>query len=158
MTMRVPSLVAVAVAVAVSALASCGGGGKPPTDEPVDDRPGKKAIIGWGTSPAAAVAGVPQVEVFLSVTEETGKAVSYSVGTYPGECTVIGPVETYKALTAINCMYDKRGIQLHAAHNPGEIVVLRMQIAPGVMPDPFSREPVISVRVPIGATVTPALQ
>jgi hypothetical protein len=149
-------------ALVVAALSAAGcpkkGGGDGTDDTTADTRPPKKTILTWGISPAAARDGIPQKDVFLAVTDEMGKSVSYPLGTYAGDCIIVGAIETYQALTAVSCTHEQAGWQLHAASNPGKVVVLKMQIVRGVQPDPFAREPVLEVPVPVGAKLEVGLQ
>ena len=58
----------------------------------------KKVALSWGISPKGTSA-----EIFLQVTDETGKQVSHPVGTYEGSCQVVQPASEMKALIAVNC-------------------------------------------------------
>src|SRR5262245_46510887 len=73
---------------------------------------GKKIVVSWGIQKQASSA-----EVFLETTDETGHQVSHAVGTFPGECTVIQPAETMKALSGVACKTGGSGTEIHAVAN-----------------------------------------
>jgi len=149
----------VTISALVFALTGCpGGGAKKPDDGVPDNRPARRAILTWGMSSAAPRAGVPRTDVFLAITEETGKSVSYPVGTYDGTCAIVGPIETYHALTAISCTYNGAGYQLHASGNRDRVVVMKMAIAEGHEPDPFARDQVFEIAIPLGAKIEAGAQ
>lgn len=152
------SLRVVTIPALVLALAACSGGDKKKDDTIPDDRPARRATLAWGTTAATPKNGVPRTDVFLSVTEETGKAVSYPVGTYDGTCTIIGPIAAYAALTAITCVHNGNGFQLHASGTRDEVTVLKMSVVEGREPDPFAREPVTTIPIPLGAKIEAATQ
>jgi hypothetical protein len=153
------SLRVVTIPAVVLALAACSGGDKKTDDTIIpDNRPARRATLAWGTTAAAAKNDVPRTDVFLAVTEETGKAVSYPVGTYDGTCTIIGAIEAYAALTAITCVHNGNGFQLHASGTRDEVTVLKMVVAEGKEPDPFAREPVTTIPIPLGAKIEAAAQ
>ena len=145
------------VVAALSACTACGGKSK--DDTIVDDRPARRATLSWGTTKAPPKGDVmTRTEVFLGVTDEMGKAVSYPLGIYDGECVVLGPLPQYSALTAIQCTNSGAGFQLHANGNRSEIVVLRMPIREGVEPDPLARDQLTTIPVPLGAKIEAAQQ
>ena len=111
----------------------------------------KKVLVGWGITPQGASS-----EVFLQTTDETGKQVSHTVGTFEGSCKVIEPVEAMKALSGVSCTLPTGNIELHAVAAEPDIIVLRLKVDPGVTPDPMSREEVTRVKVPVGASIGPA--
>ena len=151
------SLRVVTIPAVVLVLAACSGG-KGKDDTVPDNRPARRATLAWGTSAAAPKNDVPRTEVFLSVTEETGKAVSYPLGIYDGTCTIIGAIEAYHALTAISCVQAGNGVQLQATGSRDEVTVLKMPIVAGREPDPFAREPVTTIPIPLGAKIEAAAQ
>jgi hypothetical protein len=108
----------------------------------------KKIVVSWGISAKGSAS-----EVFLQTTDETGKQISYPVGTYPGTCQVIKPVEEMKAVTGVNCTSGSEGIELHAVVSAPEIVVLQLKVQVGVAPDPMAREEVTRIKVPVGAAI-----
>jgi hypothetical protein len=111
----------------------------------------KKVVVAWGITPQGASS-----EVFLQTTDETGKQVSYPVGTFEGSCKVIEPVETMKALSGVSCTLPTGNIELHAVAAEPDIIVLKLKVEPGVTPDPMSREEVTRVKAPVGASIEPA--
>jgi hypothetical protein len=108
----------------------------------------KKAAVSWGISPKGSSA-----EIFLQITDETGKQTSYPVGTYEGTCQVITPAEDMKALTGVNCTAGNAGVELHAVQSDADVVVLKLKVMVGVTPDPMAREEVTRVKVPAGAKI-----
>jgi len=154
MSLTIPGLVLAAAAAAMA----CGGKDKDRDTIP-DDRPARRATVAWGVTPGAPLGDVvTRTEVFLSITEETGKSVSYPLGTYDGTCVMLGPIEKYTALTAISCTNNGVGFQLHAAGHRDEIVVLRMPVKDGVEPDPLARDQITTIPVPLGAKIEAAKQ
>ncbi|HEY5948308.1 MAG TPA: hypothetical protein VIV40_22580 [Kofleriaceae bacterium] len=111
----------------------------------------KKVLVSWGISAKGTSA-----EIFLQTTDETGKQVSYPVGTYEGTCQIIKPAEEMKALTGVNCTAGNAGTELHAVVMDAEIVVVKLKVQVGVTPDPMAREEVTRVKVPIGAAIEAA--
>lgn len=111
----------------------------------------KKIVVSWGIAKQGSSS-----EVFLQTTDETGKQVSYPVGTYPGTCQVIKPAEEMKALTGVNCTAGEIGIELHVVITPPHIIVLKLPVELGVTPDPMAREEVTRVTVPAGAAIETA--
>jgi hypothetical protein len=109
---------------------------------------GKKLTLGWGIQ-----AGSGHADVFLETTDETGKQVSYPLGTYPGECKVITPIPDMKAVSGVACTSGATGTELDAVVSSDEIIVLRLRTDAGVTPDPMSREEVTRVKAPPGAKV-----
>lgn len=137
---------------ALFVLAACPGKKKDDTT-PDSNRPPKRTILSWGQTNQPPKAEVPQIEVFLQVTEETGKTVSYPVGTYEGACTVVGPLPAFQALTAITCMHNGKGWQLHASATGAAIVVSKLPYTDGQQLDPFTRQEVTSIPVAVGSKV-----
>lgn len=111
----------------------------------------KKIVVSWGISPKGSSS-----EVFLQTTDETGKQVSYPIGTYPGTCQVIKPAEEMKAATGVNCTAGSSGIELHAVVSAPEIIVLSLKVQLGTAPDPMAREEVTRIKVPAGAAIEAA--
>ncbi len=109
---------------------------------------GKKVVVSWGITQQGASS-----EVFLETTDETGKQVSYPLGTYLGTCQVLKPAEVMKALTGVNCTAGDVGVELHAVINPPDIIVVKLPIEIGVTPDPMSREEIKRVQAPAGAAI-----
>jgi hypothetical protein len=148
----------VTIPALVLALSSCSACGKKKEDTIVDNRPARRATLTWGIVAVAPRGEVPRNDVFLGVTDETGKAVSYPVGTYDGTCTVVGPIAEYQALTAVSCTYNEAGVQLHAAGNRNEVIVMRMDVKVGQTPDPLNRHEVTTIPIPLGAKIEAGAQ
>ena len=111
----------------------------------------KRLVVSWGIAPKGSSA-----EVFLQTTDETGKQVSYPVGTFEGTCQLIKPAEDMKALNGVNCTAGNAGTELHAVVNDADIVVLKLKVQVGVTPDPMAREEVTRVKAPSGASIEAA--
>jgi hypothetical protein len=112
---------------------------------------GKKMTLSWGIQ-----ASGPKADVFLVATDETGKAVSYPLGNYPGECKVIKPAAEMKAVTGVACANGATGTELHAVIQGGHVVVLKLRTDTGVTPDPMAREEITQVSAPPGAYIEAA--
>jgi hypothetical protein len=112
----------------------------------------KKAALGWGIKPAGSGA-----DVFLAITDETGRATSHPLGRYDGECSVLaGGRPATGAVTAVLCKRGDIGFELDAVPRPGVIIVLKMPYAEGADPDPLSGEEVAHIAVPVGAKIETA--
>ena len=142
------------LALAIVFVAACSGG-KKKTDTTATGSGSailvKKIAVGWGISAKGSSA-----EVFLQTTDETGKQVSYPVGTFPGTCQVIQAAAEMKALTAVNCSAGGIGTELHAVVSDADIVVLKLKVQVGITPDPMAREEVTRVKAPAGAAIEAA--
>ena len=141
---------------ALFVIAACGGKGKS-TDTTTAGSGGgssqpavmaKKISLSWGITPEGEMA-----DVFLQVTDETGKQVSNAVGRYKGTCAVIKPAPEMNAITGVACTTAGGGTELHAVKRSDEIVVVQMGTNPGVTPDPMSREQVSTFKIPVGIAV-----
>jgi hypothetical protein len=108
----------------------------------------KKIAVGFQASKAGA-----KSEVFLTVTDETGAASSRSVGTYPGECAVIGARPDFDAISAIRCKQGAAGTELQAVARNGEVIVVRLPADEGVKQDPMARDEVMRITAPVGAKI-----
>ncbi len=95
----------------------------------------KKTSVGWGISGG---------EVFLQLTDETGKQTSYPLGTYTPECKVITPKPEMKAVTGVAC----QGVELDAVVSGEQVIVLT-----GDGTDPRAREEIQRAAAPGGAAV-----
>ncbi len=102
---------------------------------------GKKIQIGWGFQKAATT-----TDVFLQTTDETGKQVSYPLGTYQGECTMKPPAAAMKAVTGVACS----GVELHAVVLDEDIIILKL---PSGTTDPMAREEIKRVTAPGGTAI-----
>jgi hypothetical protein len=140
------------LALTILVVVACGGKGKPETSSHSGIGSAavyaKKLVVTWGTQPKGSSA-----DVFLQTTDETGKQVSYPLGTYDGECKVIKPAEEMKAVSGVNCTAGNKGTELHAVVTETEIVVLKLAVEIGLSPDPMSRVEVTRVKAPGGAAI-----
>src|SRR5687767_5339065 len=119
------------LALAILLVVACSGGKKKPDTTATGSGSAvyaKQIVVSWGITAKGAT-----TDVFLQTTDETGKQVSYPVGTFDGECKVITPVEQMKALSGVACT---GGMELHVVVNDADIVVLKMRVEAGVTPDP----------------------
>lgn len=142
--------------IALALLAACGAPAKP------DARTGqgsgvsepapiiaKRAVVSWGITPVGEFA-----DLFLAITDETGKQVSHSLGRYKGNCSVTVPAKEMNALSGVACRTGGTGTELHAVVQNGDsVVVVRMGIDQGVTPDPMAREEMMRIKVPLGAKI-----
>lgn len=130
----------------------CGGAAKPAAGEGGGGGPGvlaKKLSVSWGIQPAG-----PMTDLFLALTDETGKVVSHPLGSWQGACAVTAAAPEMGALTAVACRTGGTGTELHAVtHGGDEIVVLQLRTDEGVTPDPMAREEVKRIKVPLGAAI-----
>ncbi len=113
----------------------------------------KKLVLSWGITPKGEFG-----EIYLASTDETGKQLSTSVGTYKGTCVPFKPAKEMNAITGVQCTTPGGGgTELHAVVQGGEeIVVLQMGINPGQTPDPMSRQEVTRLKIPLGIAVEAA--
>lgn len=141
-----PSLLLAAIV-----LAACGGTApKVSTSDSSHSGPAiyaKKVSLTWAFQRAATT------EVFLETTDETGRKISHSLGSYQGDCAVRMPGADMKAVTGVVCGAPGGGVELHAAVQNGDIIVLKLPTEPGRQPDPMSRQQVARIPVPPGAAV-----
>lgn len=108
----------------------------------------KMVHVTWGIHQQDAAA-----EVFLQTTDETGRQVSHPLGSFPGQCSVIKPVDAMEAVSGVSCKQGATGIELHAVVRDPDIIVLKLRVDDGVTPDPMAREEVTRVKIPVGAGV-----
>lgn len=112
----------------------------------------KKIVLSWGITPKGELA-----DIFLATTDETGKQVSHSVGSYKGTCVAFKPPEEMKAITGVRCTTGGGGTDIHAVVQGGEeIVVLQVGTDPGREPDPMARVEVSRIKIPLGIAVDAA--
>lgn len=148
-----------ALVLAIVLVAACSGKSKQETTTAGSDTGSaifaKKVAIGFGITQNGSSA-----EVFLQITDETGKQTSYPVGTYDGTCQSIAPGPEMKALAGVRCTSTTStgSTELHAVAADTEIVVLELHVEDGLEPDPMAREEVTRVKVPPGAAILPAAQ
>lgn len=112
----------------------------------------KKIVLSWGITPKGELA-----DIFLATTDETGKQVSHSVGSYKGTCTPFKPADDMKAITGVKCETGGGGTEIHAVVQGGEeIVVLQGGFEAGRAVDPMARVEVTRVKIPLGIAVEAA--
>lgn len=147
-----------AFALLTVAALGCGGKNKPPattgtTAGSAGPAPvARKITVGWG----AEVVG-DHSDVFLALTDETGKSVSHALGRWKGTCAPHTPAPEMKALTGMLCRAGGSGTELHAVTQGGaQIIVLYMRFDEGVAGDPMSREEVKRISVPLGVAIEAA--
>ena len=144
-----------AIALLVAA-AACGGKGKKASTAGAGSGSqaiyAKKTLLSWGLEPSAngSAAGT---DVFLQLTDETGKQTSYPLGTYQGECKVATPAAEMKAVGAVQCMTGGTGIELDAVVDGETVIVLEGHSDVGVAPDPMAREEVTRAHASPGSAV-----
>lgn len=139
-----------AIASLLLALAACPGPAKPTTTggsgEPVL---AKKISLAWGISQQGEMA-----DLFLQVTDETGKQVSHELGRWKGTCAADKAQDNMNALITLSCRTGGTGTQLQAIRQGGdEIVIVKLGIDEGVVPDPMAREEVKRIKVPLGVGI-----
>lgn len=103
----------------------------------------KKVSVGWGFQAEGT-----QTSVFLQITDETGRQVSYPIATVAGACKPISPAAEMKAITGCQCS----DFQLHAVVQGSEIVILKLPSS-STPPDPMAREEVTRIKAPDGASI-----
>jgi hypothetical protein len=124
------------------AASACSGGQKPQTGTGSGSQVyAKKISLGWGFQAEGAT-----TNVFLQVTDETGRQVSHPITTSPGECKPISPAAAMKAITGCACT----GFELHAVVQGDDIVILKL---PSTTTDPMAREEVTRIKTPGGAAI-----
>ena len=143
------------LALAILVIAACSGS---------KQKQGTSAGSGSGSQVVYAkklsvVFGITQkegsAELFLQTTDETGKQVSYPVGTFQGTCQAVKPADDMKALVAVDCMTGTSGTEIQAAVSGGDIVVLKLAVTTGIASDPMAREEVTRVKAPAGSSIEP---
>jgi len=133
------------------ALISCSGKGKQPTTAGTGSGSAvlsKRVAVSWGVQPEGELA-----DVFLELTDETGKQVSHPVGRYKGTCEKFTPAKEMGAISGVNCTTGGGGTELHAIVQQSEVVVMQMGTEAGKTPDPMARDEVKRVAIPIGAAI-----
>jgi hypothetical protein len=112
----------------------------------------KKIVLSWGITPKGELA-----DIFLATTDETGKQVSHSVGSYKGTCTAFKPAPEMNAITGVKCETGGGGTEIHATVQGGEeIVVLSVGVDQGRTADPMARKEISRVKIPLGIAVEAA--
>lgn len=110
----------------------------------------KKMSLAWAFQPSG-----PGTEVFVETTDETGKQVSYSLGTFDGDCKPHTPTAQMQAVMGVACTGGGTAVELHAVVHDREVVILKLRAATdaNARPDPMSREEVKRIVVPPGTGV-----
>jgi hypothetical protein len=153
-----------ALLLAAAVLAACGTRNTPTRgerpaattpDEPGDagSAPVKRVLLAWSLEPLPSGT---RTKVYLTTTDEMGRAVSHPVGEFDGTCTDVGAIELYRATLAVTCGQAGTGVQLHAVAGRGEVLVLAMDVAEGSEPDPMARRQITRVGTPIDAAISAA--
>lgn len=138
-------------------VAACSGGKKSQDTKPGGTGSGtailvKKIVLSWGITPKGELA-----DIYLATTDETGKQVSHSVGSYKGTCVAFKPAPEMKAITGVKCETGGGGTEIHAVVQGGEeIVVLQVGFDAGRGPDPMARVEVSRIKIPLGISVEAA--
>ena len=138
--------------IALALFAACSGTAKTGSapGEPVIP---KRVSVSWGIEKQSQ-GGEAMADVFLAMTDETGKQVSHPLGRYKGTCTVITPAKEMNALSGVACRTGPTGTELHAVVEHGDsVVILKLGIDEGVKQDPMAREEVTRVKVSPGAKI-----
>jgi hypothetical protein len=138
------------------AMAACSGGGKKSTESPGSGSGpailAKKIVLSWGITAKGEFA-----DIYLATTDETGKQVSHSVGSYKGTCVPFKPAPEMNAITGVKCTTGGGGTEIHAVVQGGEeIVVLQVGVDEGRTADPMGRVEVSRVKIPLGIAVEAA--
>jgi hypothetical protein len=141
------------LAFALTLVAACGGKTKPDSTSAGSGSGSaiyaKKVSLGWGIEPN----GSTKADVFLTATDETGKAVSYPLGTYDGRCQVATPAPEMKAITGVHCANGATSTDLHAVIQGDAVIVLKLSTVAGATPDPMAREQITQFSIPAGAKI-----
>jgi hypothetical protein len=126
-------------------IAACSGGHKPVAGGGSGGSAvyAKKVSLGWGFE-----AEGHSTNVFLQITDETGRQVSHPILTFDGECKAISPAAEMKAITGCACT----GFELHAVIEGSDIVIMRARTDKGP-PDAMNREEVTRIKAPDGAAI-----
>ncbi len=129
------------------ALSACGGPSKPAAKGPPPIP--KRVALSWGQEQKGE-----STDVFLQLTDETGKQVSYPIGTYPGVCTVKEPTPDMNAQIGMACLAPGgKDTELHGVVQRDEVIILKLKLDGGIKPDPMAREEVTRVKTPGGAAI-----
>ncbi len=137
--------------ISLAALGLCGCGGSSASTRPTQDEPSliKRAAISWGLTAAGS-----STDVYLSVTDETGRTTSHSLGRHDGECSVLsGRRSATGAITAVLCKRGDVGTELDVVPRPGMLIVLKLPYVAGAEPDPLAGEEAAHIAVPVGAKI-----
>lgn len=131
-------------------LVACSGSAKPArTTGSGETIMAKKLSLSWGITQEGEMA-----DLYLQTTDETGKQVSHELGRWKGTCAPTTPAPNMKALIALDCRTGGTGTELQAIQQGGDqIVIMKLGIDEGVMPDPMAREEVKRITIPLGVAV-----
>ena len=134
----------------LSIAAACSGKGKQDPQGAGSGGPvlAKKIVLSWGITQQASAA-----ELYLQLTDETGKQVSHPLGSYEGQCAAMTPAPEMKAVIGVACKNGATGVELHAVARDAEVIVVKLRVDDGVTPDPMAREEVTRVATPLGAAI-----
>jgi hypothetical protein len=133
-----------AIVLGLGLVAACGGSPKPTAGSGRGSAIYAKRIsLGWGFQAEGQT-----TNVFLQVTDETGRQVSHPILSFTGECKPISPAADMKAITGCACT----GFELHAVVQDSDIVILKLRTDGGT-PDPMAREEITRVKAPGGAAI-----
>src|SRR5215475_14898793 len=107
------------LAIALVLASACSSGQK--TDKPNPQIYAKRVAVSWGIQPAQGSA-----DVFLQMTDETGKQTSYPLGSFKGTCKVFVPPQEMAAISGVTCAETEGGpaVEIHAVVRGEEIVVM----------------------------------
>ena len=130
------------LAIVLGLVMACSGGQKPTTGQGSAVY-AKKVSLGWGFE-----AEGPTTNIFLQITDETGRQVSHPIMTFKGECKAISPAAEMKAITGCACT----GFELHAVIEGSDIVIMKARTDTGP-PDAMNREEVTRIKAPDGAAI-----
>ncbi|MEJ7599066.1 MAG: hypothetical protein WKG01_14250 [Kofleriaceae bacterium] len=136
--------------IAIALISACSGKGKQPTtgSGSASEFKSKRVSVSWGFQQAGEL-----TDVFLAMTDETGKQVSHPLGRYKGTCTTIIPAKEMGSLTGVACTTTGGGTELHAVFQQSDVIVMQMGTEAGKTPDPMARNEVKRVAVPVGAAI-----
>ncbi len=139
-----------AIALVLGGLVACSGSAKPARPTGTGERIiAKKLSLSWGITQEGEMA-----DLYLQTTDETGKQVSHELGRWKGTCAPAIAAANMKALIALDCRTGGTGTELQAIQQGGdEIVIMKLGIDEGVLPDPMAREEVKRIKIPLGIAI-----
>lgn len=138
------------LAIALASLVACSGGAQEkPSRVPGTPMLAKRVSVAWGISQQGEMA-----DLYLQTTDETGSQVSHELGRWKGTCAPATPGPAMNALIALDCKTGSTGTELQVVtHGGDELIVMKLGIDDGAMPDPMAREEVKRIKVPLGAKI-----
>ncbi len=138
-----------AIASVLVGLMACSGSAKPARPSGGEPMLAKKLSLSWGITQQGEMA-----DLYLQITDETGKQVSHELGRWKGTCAPGTPAPNMKALIVLDCRTGGTGTELQAIQQGGdEIIIMKLGIDEGVMPDPMAREEVKRIKIPLGVAI-----